>query len=96
MELMVKCTVEMFGIPPEITDLRSTDVTVKDGATPSDLVAALREKLPALDGPIISPGRDRLVESFGFYVNGQFYTGDQEVYLKPGDRIVLLALAMGG
>jgi len=93
---MVKCTVEVFGVPPEITDMRSTDIHLKDGATPTDLVAALREKVPALEGPIIAPGEDRLNEVYGFYINGQFYTGDEEVHLKTGDRIVLLALAMGG
>ncbi len=93
---MVKCTVEMFGIPPEIADMRSTEVSLRDGATPADLVVALREKVPALEGPIISPGEDRLTEVYGFYINGQFYTGDQQVHLKTGDRVVLLSLAMGG
>ena len=93
---MIKCTVEMFGLPPEITDMRSTEVVLRDDATPADVVAALRQNIPALEGPIISPGEDRLTEVFGFYINGQFYTGDQQVHLKTGDRIVLLALALGG
>ncbi len=93
---MVKCTVELFGVPPEITDARAIEVQVKDGATPADVVAALRKSVPALEGPIIAPGEDHLTEVFGFYINGQFYTGDDEVRLKTGDRIVLLALAMGG
>ena len=93
---MFKCTVEMFGLPEEITDRRKVEVELKDGASPRDVVAALRREIPALEGPVIRCGEDQLVERYGFYINGRFYTGDEEVQLKDGDRVVLLTLATGG
>lgn len=93
---MFRCMVEMFGLPDEITSLQKVEVELKDGASPRDLVAALRRKIPALEGPIIRCGEDQLVENYGFYINGRFYTGDEEVQLKDGDRVVLLTLATGG
>jgi molybdopterin converting factor small subunit len=93
---MFRCTVEMFGLPEEITDRRKVEVELKDGASPRDVVAALRRKIPALEGCIICSGEDRLTESYAFNINGRFYTGDEEVQLKDGDRVVLLTLATGG
>jgi molybdopterin converting factor small subunit len=88
--------VEMFGLPDEITSLQKVEVELKDGASPKDVVAALRSKIPALEGPIICQGEDQLVDRYGFYINGRFYTGDEEIQLKDSDRVVLLTLATGG
>jgi len=93
---MFRCMVEMFGLSDEITDQQQVEVELKDGASPRDVIAALRQKIPPLEGPVISGGEDQLVGYYGFYINGCFYTGDEEVQLKNGDRIVLLALASGG
>jgi molybdopterin converting factor small subunit len=93
---MFKCVVEMFGLPPNITELRQVEVKVEDGASPRDVVTALRCAIPALEGRVMHSEEDRLVDDYGFYINGCFYTGDQEVKLKEGDRIVLLTLASGG
>jgi molybdopterin converting factor small subunit len=93
---MFRCIVEMFGLSDEITGLRKVEVELKDGASPRDVIAALRREIPALEGPIIRCGENQLVDHYGFYINGRFYAGDEEVQLKDGDRIVLLALASGG
>jgi len=93
---MIKFLVEMFGLSPEITGLQEVEVELEDGASPTDVIARLRREIPALEGPVIRCEEDRLVEHYGFYINGRFYTGDEEVQLKDGDRIVLLALASGG
>ena len=93
---MFRCTVEMFGLSPEITELREVEIKLKDGASLRDVIAALRREIPALEGPIIRCGENQLVDHYGFYINGRFYAGDEEVQLKDGDRIVLLALASGG
>jgi hypothetical protein len=52
--------------------------------------------VPALEGPVIRSGRDQLLDHFGFYVNGRCYASYEDVQLKKGDHIVLLALATGG
>jgi molybdopterin converting factor small subunit len=93
---MFRCTVEMFGLSPEITELREVEVKLKDGASLGDVVAALRRKIPALEGGVICAGEDRLTEFYAFNINGCFYAGDEEVQLKDGDRVALLTLATGG
>jgi molybdopterin converting factor small subunit len=93
---MFTCTVEIFGLPEEITSPPKVEVSLKDGASIKDVIAVLRRKVPALEGPVIHLGKDQLVDYFGFYINGRCYTSDQEVQIKYGDHIVLLALATGG
>ena len=93
---MFRCMVEIFGLPEEITCRPKVEVRLKDGASPKDVIAVLRREVPALEGPVIRYGEDQLVDHFGFYINGRYYTGDEEVQLEDGDHIVLLALASGG
>ena len=93
---MLSCMVEIFGLPEDIACRPKLEVRLKDGASPKDVVAVLRREVPALEGPVIRYGEDQLVDYFGFYINGRYYTGDEEVQLKDGDHIVLLALASGG
>ena len=93
---MIKCVVEIFGLSHEITNLQKVEVELRDKATLKDVIAALRRDITALEGPVIRAGEDRLVEHFGFNINGRFYLDDTEVQIQDGDRIVLLALATGG
>jgi molybdopterin converting factor small subunit len=93
---MFTCVVEIFGLPEDITSLPEIEVNLRNGACLEDIVAAMRRKVPALEGPVIRIGVDKLVDHFGFYVNGRYYANDEKVQLKDGDRIVLLRLATGG
>lgn len=93
---MFRCVVEIFGLPEEVTGPPRMEIQLKDGANPRDVIAALRREVPALEGPVICRGEDQLTDPFGFYINGRYYIDDEEVQLKDGDRIVLLALASGG
>ena len=93
---MFRCMVEIFGLPEEIVCESKVEVTLQNGANPGDVVAALRREVPALEGPVIQYGKDELVDYFGFYINGCYYTNGEEVQVKDGDHIVLLALAGGG
>ena len=86
----------MFSLPSEVTDLRSVDVELNDGAKISDLVAALRKAIPALEGEVIQPGEDILAGGYTFNVNGQFYAGFEKLGLKPSDSVKLLLMATGG
>jgi len=47
---MFTLVVQMFGLPPEITDLREIEVELKDGANLADVIAALRNQIPSLEG----------------------------------------------
>ena len=93
---MFKCVIRIYGLPREISDVREVEVELKDGAGMADVIAALREKIPALEGPVIRTGEDRLVESFKFNLNGDFFFDGMDFQLQSGDRIALLMPATGG
>ncbi len=81
---MFRCVVQMFGLPREITDLRKLEVDLEDGASLGDVVAALRNKIPALEGPVIRTGGNRLVELYKFNVNRHFHFDDMDFQIKSG------------
>jgi len=93
---MSRYIVEMFGLPHEITELREVSVELEDQASLGDVITALRSEIPALEGWVIHPGADRLMEHYAFNVNGRFYFEDMNLRLQSGDRVALLTLATGG
>lgn len=93
---MFKCRLEMYGLPPEITTLRAVELELRDGATMAEVIAALKEKIPSLEGSVIRRGENRLEDLYKFNVNGHFYFDGMDFQLHPGDRIALLVPATGG
>jgi molybdopterin converting factor small subunit len=93
---MSKWVIPMYGLPREITEKREVEVELKDGAGMAEVVAALRKKVPALEGRAIVPGEDRLAEGYKFNINGNFYFAGTDFKLKKGDRIALLVPMTGG
>ena len=86
----------MYGLPREITEKREVEVELKEGAGMAEVLAALREKVPALEGPVIVTGQDRLADEYKFNINGTFYFAGMDFKLKKGDRIALLVPMTGG
>ena len=86
----------MYGLSRKITELREVEVEVRDGAGMAEVIAALREKVPSLEGPVFRSGEDRLEEQYKFNINGQFYYAGMDFELHPGDRIALLVPMTGG
>ncbi len=93
---MFKCVIPMYGLRREITELREVEVELNDGAGMAEVIGALKEKVPSLEGPVIRRGENRLVEQYKFNVNGRFYFDGQDFQLHPGDRIALLVPMTGG
>jgi molybdopterin converting factor small subunit len=93
---MFTCTIPMYGLPYEITRLRQVEVSLPEGAGMARVLAALKEQIPALEGPVIRPGTDRLQDNYKFNLNGTFYYHGQDFTLNPGDRIALLVPVTGG
>ena len=93
---MIRCVVELYGLPRQVTELREVEVGLEDGASLREVVAALKREIPALEGPVTRAGEDRLLEYYAFNVNGHFYFDDREVQLQDGDHVLLLTLASGG
>jgi molybdopterin converting factor small subunit len=93
---MAKYNVELFGMSNEVVGLRDVEVELDDEASLKDVVAALRRKMPALEGSVIDPREDKLAKHYTFNVNGRFYIDDYSVNVRPDDHIVLLTFALGG
>ena len=93
---MFKCVVGLYGLSQEITTLRQVEVELRDGAGMAEVVAALKDKIPSLEGPVIRTGEDRLEEQYKFNVNGRFYFAGMDFELHEGDRIGLLTPVTGG
>lgn len=93
---MAKWTIPMYGLPQEITPLREVEVELGEAPHMAEVIAAMKEKIPSLEGPVIRRGENRLVEQFKFNVNGQFYFDGQDFVLHEGDRIALLVPITGG
>jgi molybdopterin converting factor small subunit len=86
----------MFGLPRQLTSLPGVEVELNESAGIQQLIAALKSKIPALEGPVILQGIDRLTDNYAFVINGEFHLTDSDIRLKNGDRIVLILLATGG
>ena len=93
---MNKWTIPMYGLPRQITEKREAEVELSDNAGMAEVVAALRKKIPALEGTVIVPGEDRLADEYKFNINGTFYFAGTDFRLKKGDRIALLVPMTGG
>jgi molybdopterin converting factor small subunit len=91
-----KCVIPLYGLPYEITALREVEVTLDDGAGMAAVIRAMREKIPALEGPVFRPGEDRLRELYKFNVNGRLYFDGMDFTLRPGESIALLVPVTGG
>jgi molybdopterin converting factor small subunit len=93
---MFKVTIPMYGLPREITEVRNVEVELPDEAGMADVIAALKEKVPSLEGPVFRVGENRLQEQYKFNINGQFYFDGMDFKLRQGDRIALLVPMTGG
>ena len=86
----------MYGLPYELTTARQVEVELPDDAGMADVIAAMREKIPALEGRVFRTGQDRLEEAYKFNINGNFYYDGMDFTLGPEDRIALLVPVTGG
>ena len=93
---MIKVVIPMYGLPRDITEIRNVEVELNDGAGMAQVIAALREKVPSLEGPVFRVGENRLQEQYKFNINGQFYFDRMDFKLRQGDRIALLVPMTGG
>jgi len=86
----------MYGLSYKITTLREVKVELNEGAGMAEVVTALKEKVPKLEGPVIRTGQNRLQENYKFNINGDFFYDGMDFQLHPGDRIALLVPVTGG
>lgn len=81
---------------PDITELESIKVVLDQGIALSDLIAGLKQKIPALEGRFPVPGENRLTRHYVFNINGRFHMNDSRIQIQSTDHVLLLALPLGG
>ena len=86
----------MWGMAREVSGIPEVKLQLPEDAGLKELVVALRDEVPALDGKVIQIGEDRLDDMSAFNINGQFYQEENWVKLHDGDNVRLLTLATGG
>ena len=92
----MKCVVEMYGLALEISGESEIEIELAEDAHLAEVIEALRQRLPELEGKVIQKEKSRLVENCVFNVDGRFYFSDEDTELKGASRIRLLPLATGG
>jgi molybdopterin converting factor small subunit len=96
---MIKCKVEFFGVPVQASE-QKVEIEIKEGARLKDIIAALRRKLPGLEGNIIVAGKDKMIDGYTFNIHGKFYVDgyddDKDIELVNGDKIAVLTIPIGG
>jgi hypothetical protein len=70
------------SLPWEIADVRELHVKLRGGARMGEVIAALKERVPALEGPAFREGKNRLQHLYKFNVNGNFYCDGQDFQLQ--------------
>ena len=80
----MKLTILTFGIVKDITGNRSFDIELENGATTSDLKAALNQKFPDFNK----------LTSLAIAVNNEY--SPDELTLKENDEIALIPPVSGG
>jgi len=99
---MLKCVVDMYGLPLGVTDLTSVEIQIEEDARLKDIIAALKHEVPGLEGQVILPGKDCLAGDYLLNIDGKLHASHTEdesevlTSLKDGDRIALLPLSSGG
>jgi molybdopterin converting factor small subunit len=96
---MIKCIVEFYGVPVTAPG-QKVEIELKEGARLKDIIAALRVKLPEVEGSIIVTGQDKMIDGFTFNIKGKFYIDgdddDSKLDLKDGDKVAVLTIPIGG
>ena len=93
---MIRCFVEMFGLARNVSEIQKVEIELKDRPGLRDIVAGLRRAVPSLVGDVICPDEDKLTGFYAFNIHGRFYGDGEELKLKNGDCIGLLAIVEGG
>ena len=93
---MSEFKIELVGLPNKLAGERELAVDLDGTPTLAEVARALRRARPELEGSLIKPGEDRLAGHYTFNVNGRFYMDQYDFVVRPGDRVIIVTLAMGG
>ncbi len=88
-----KVTVELTGPARIHAGRKEVSITVEDGVTWRDVIAALAQASPVLVGEVITKDRRDFIGSYMLNLGGRrtIHDLDGEARLEEGDRLALLA-----
>ena len=87
-------SVELFGVPRMLAKTKSVSVDVVEGATLTQVLSALAEKLPMLTGRVIDAGE--LLPGYTCNINGLHFVRSSTAKVNSGDKIFILSADAGG
>ena len=89
------CRVELLGSAWLLAGQREVLIDLAGPTTVRDLVGRLADDWPALVGPVIDPGRQRLTDGSIINRNGRDFLASPDALIQPGDHL-LLVVGIGG
>jgi molybdopterin converting factor small subunit len=92
----VKHPVTLHPSLPSACGPRNLELELADAPSLGDIVAALRNAVPELVGRVIQADEDRLTSHYVFSVNGRLCLDDYSRRVEEHDRVMLLAIPLGG
>jgi molybdopterin converting factor small subunit len=94
----IQVFVEFSAISRVLTGKSEFSLTLKNGASISDVVSEIGKKFPILLGKIIEKDGKALIPTNVFSVNGQKIIHETDTAYQPdnGDKLILLSLLSGG
>jgi molybdopterin converting factor small subunit len=94
----IQVFVEFSAISRVLTGKSEFSLTLKKGASISDVVSKIGTKFPVLLGQIIEKDGKALIPTNVFSVNGQKIIHETDTAYQPdnGDKLILLSLLSGG
>lgn len=90
----ISVCVELFGVPRMLAKTKSIPLDLTEGATLTQVLSALAEKLPMLNGRVIADGN--LISGYTCNINGLDFVRTPHAKIKSGDTIFILSADAGG
>jgi hypothetical protein len=92
----VKHPVTLHQTLPSACGPCDLELDFADAPSLGDIVAGLRNAVPELVGRVIQADEDRLLPHYVFIVNGRLCLDDYSRRVEEHDRVMLLAIPLGG
>ena len=92
----ISCTVELFGGARLRAKIARVNLTLAQGATLSDVLSALADRLPVLVGPVITLDAKGLSSGHACNVNGRNFVRDASFEIHAGDSVFIISADAGG
>jgi len=88
--------VEFLGLSRGLAQTPEASISVAEGASYRDALAATAERFPALIGPVLQPRTYDLAPALMMNVNGRYAVRDLDAPAADGQRLIIMFLEAGG